>query len=575
VKQWKPVAVGAAVIAAATATFIAPRAFDSRSVRPLPLFADGKAAPPFDPKESAALFVGVRKFAHGDTAEVPYAVDDAVDLAYLFAFEPGVSLVPPERVVLALSGKPQKEESKRHLLELEHAGARVERADTGSILTLLQQQSALAGRAGIFILSLATHGFIRDGEPYILGESSLFQYPGTAQRTAELFDIAATSPAQRSLIFVDACRNRLTDKTRGPDDPSSAAPSLEMIRRMRDATGQVVFYAAGAGQYAYDDKGNGVFTKAVLDGLRCRAGARTRLVTVSSLSRSVEKQVRSWIRVHRQPPIGSAIQVDMDGGTFEMPLSCCGAGCNERPAPGPIRAASKDSVVTVTTTDGKPLWQHDVGAAITELEVADLDGDGPQEVVVGARNTAAGEGQLLIFDRNGKSRGAVTEHMRLRTIAVDDLFRNGQRQVVALWNDEVAASSRLSIYDGSGQGLSKYEYRGELQYATVDRPTRRHAPKVVVTGVDEQGVANVFVLDPKEVEKPVWYGSIEPRTESLQRLDVVADTNNDNKRDISIATTSGNILILDFQGDTIGRSKKRRTAPDARFELLPKSVGAR
>lgn len=56
----------------------------------------------FDPAQSAGFFVGVRTFLADETlAEVPYAVDDAIDLAHLFAIELG--LIPPARVTLALS----------------------------------------------------------------------------------------------------------------------------------------------------------------------------------------------------------------------------------------------------------------------------------------------------------------------------------------------------------------------------------------------------------------------------------------------------------------------------------------
>jgi hypothetical protein len=45
---------------------------------------DGKD---FDPQYSAALFVGVRDFTDVTLAPVPYALDDAVDLAYEFAIQ--------------------------------------------------------------------------------------------------------------------------------------------------------------------------------------------------------------------------------------------------------------------------------------------------------------------------------------------------------------------------------------------------------------------------------------------------------------------------------------------------------
>src|SRR5689334_16616427 len=60
----------------------------------------------FDPTASAGLFVGVSTFEDERILEIPYAVDDAVDLAHLFAIELG--LVAPERAVLLLAGEAKK-----------------------------------------------------------------------------------------------------------------------------------------------------------------------------------------------------------------------------------------------------------------------------------------------------------------------------------------------------------------------------------------------------------------------------------------------------------------------------------
>jgi hypothetical protein len=52
---------------------------------------------PFNPQDSAGIFVGVREFPKDDQiADVPYGVDDAIDLAHLFSLEMG--LVFPHRV---------------------------------------------------------------------------------------------------------------------------------------------------------------------------------------------------------------------------------------------------------------------------------------------------------------------------------------------------------------------------------------------------------------------------------------------------------------------------------------------
>jgi hypothetical protein len=493
-KNWKPLAAGVAAAAVATATLV-PRLWTSRSVRFLPPSAHSAPAR-FDRAQSAALFVGVRRFMK-ETLDVPYAVDDAVDLAYAFALDPRVSLVLPEHVVLALSGAPQKEESRRRLEKLINAGAQVQPADQSDILLLMQQQASAAGRDGIFIASFATHGFIQEGTPYVLGSASLFRYPETAVSTARIFDIAATSRAERSLLFIDACRERLSGVRGSSPDPSTAAPVMSRMRRIR---GQVVFYAAAAGKYAYDTDGNGVFTKAVLDGLSCKATAARGVVTVGTLRIYVEREVRGWIRKHRDPSIGAAIQVSLDGDTHNMPLSVC-----LRHAPDllePTRLTTTGSLVTAYAANGKNLWSYDLGAPVL---------------------------QTALFRRN---------------------------EIVAM------SAARLTILDSDGHPVADLHDAAPLQRFVIDRPTARHAPKLIVGST-----RGVFLIDAKKL---AWRGILQPASERVAGLEVI-DHDNDSLRDIAISTTGGNRFYVDFAGKRITRSP--RNAPGAQFTIVPPSRG--
>ncbi|HEX7152271.1 MAG TPA: caspase family protein [Thermoanaerobaculia bacterium] len=279
----------------------------------------------FDPAQSVALFVGARTFNDDSSLEkVPYAVDDAVDLAYTFALDPRVALVQPKRVVLALSDEaPRKEMSKRRLAELRRRGAVVAPATHSQILKLLAQQAGTVGAGGIFIVSFASHGFSEDGAQYLLASNSLFQERNTAIPAARIFDLVSKSDASRSLILIDACRERVRKHRSGPAEGLSAAP---LIRRMGLTEGQVVLYAAAAGKWAYDDdaRQNGVFTSAVLEGLQCRTGNdRSGMVTVDALSATVERRVLTWIRTNRDPLIRNATQASIDGAARMMPLAVC------------------------------------------------------------------------------------------------------------------------------------------------------------------------------------------------------------------------------------------------------------
>lgn len=324
------------VLAGMAAVTVAATAPGTRGVRPVRVTPPPKPAA-FDPAQSVALFVGIRTFGDDDTLEsVPYAVDDAVDLAYLFALDPRVALVRPARVALALSDEsPRKEISRRRLAELKRKGAAVAPATLPQILKLLNRQAGAAGADGIFIVSFATHGFSAEGAQYLLAANSLFRERNTSLPAARVFDLVAKSNATRSLILIDACRERVRRQRSAIPEPLSAAP---LIRRMGVTAGQVVLYGAAAGKWAYDDdlRQNGVFTGAVLDALQCRAARdRSGLVTVNELSETVERAVLTWIRINRDPSIRNATQANIDGAARAMPL----AACARRPAPDPPAVA--------------------------------------------------------------------------------------------------------------------------------------------------------------------------------------------------------------------------------------------
>jgi hypothetical protein len=298
-----------------------------------------------DPMSSAALFVGVRDFTHDHSIEpVKYAVDDAVDLAYEVALDRLQPLVDPRRVVLALSGEPQKPKTREKLRKLIAAGTRRDEAGMSDILVDLAAQSRVVGPGGILIIGIATHGLSEDGTQYLLTARSLLEYHETMLNEARILDVAAGNGAPRSLILVDACRERVTSGRRSGDvDPRSIA-SFE--RTMRRVSGQVVISAAAAGGYAYDDDGrlNGVFTATVVDGLHCAAGRdRNGLVTVDTLYSYVSKNVLAWVHENKNSQATTATRIMADGESKRMPLSICPAAAAgslvSGTAPGPRRRA--------------------------------------------------------------------------------------------------------------------------------------------------------------------------------------------------------------------------------------------
>lgn len=339
---------------------------DSRGVKLPRTEASPLTVDTFDRKESAALFVGVRLFPYDKTlADVRYAVDAAIDLAFVLALDERVRLVEADRVVLALSGEPQKPESQRNLKRLIAAGAQVRAAGQVDILTALDEQARAVGERGVLVISFAGHGLSFDGTQYLLTATSVLRHRETAVSESKIRDIASKSAAGRTLILVDACRERLRDDQRNGDpDPRSAAP---LMQAMAETRWQVVLSAAAAGQYAYDDdvRRNGVFTAAVIDGLQCEAATDEHgLITVDMLAQFVERRVLSWIRKNRDVEITQATQVTWDGHARIMPLAVCRRAASARQSECTIAIGSSPGGATVSL-DGQ-----DVGKTPLSIRLA-------------------------------------------------------------------------------------------------------------------------------------------------------------------------------------------------------------
>ena len=524
-------------------------------VRSVRLLADPPraASPRFDAQQSAALFVGVREFASFEP--VPFAVDDAVDLAYEFALARRVRLVPPSRVVLVLSSpRPKKPQSCDRLNALRDAGADIRyRANAADIAAALREQTALVGRGGMLIVSIAAHGLLREGDGYILGKASLVRDTGTMLSMNSMFETIASSSAQRSLVFVDACRERMTKGRRSV--LASALTGTPLLKRLNRARGQVVFYAAAAGDAAFDDfkAQNGVFTKAVIAGLDCGASPVRGAVTAESLAHYVAETVLAWVRENRDPTAGSATQVDMDGEAHDMPLSRCGGGYKDI---GPDHAVAAGTAVRAFSKDQKLLWQHAAGSTVTRVNVVDLDADGWREVVFGthdAVSTLNDEGTLL---------WTAHEPMSLTMFVTGPVSRKPTESVVALWNGNHA--SRLAVYAPDGTRRDVLD-AAHLDRVAIARATKRHTPRLVVTSGN---TLMVFYAKSLSSGKPLWSGRITPLRDRIASLDIL-DGNGDGKSDIAVTTASGAKVFVDVYGKAV------RTTSGARFVRISRGGRSR
>ena len=266
----------------------------------------GSAA--FDPRLSAGLFVGISSFEDERIASVPFAVDDAVDLAHLFTLELG--LIQPEHTVLLLAGEPQKPGSLKRLAELVSLGAVRRGARMPDVYRYLRETTQRTEKSGLFVLTLATHGVSDLGGDFLLATDSLKERMlRTGVAVAELFDEVSSAGAERRLVFLDSCRERLSEGTRGMTGRVMAPSFANAIARAR---GSAVLSASTLGGFAYDDlqHRNGVFTSAVLDGLRGEAKAdQEGWITVRTLADFAQQRVTEWVRRNRPDHVAKSLGI--------------------------------------------------------------------------------------------------------------------------------------------------------------------------------------------------------------------------------------------------------------------------
>src|SRR6202035_1990375 len=209
--------------------------------------------------QSAGLFVGAASFLDRSIGDVDFACDDAVDLAYRLSNR--LDLLSPGAVALLLSGTPAKDESKAHLEWLRKAGAQVEVAERSRVESLTREMAKRVGPRGMLVMAFATHGYAIGGKHYLLLRDSSRRDPEMNVSVEGLMRLSPLLECARRLVFLDVCRQQR-------EWPVDSPGTLEAI------TGRYGVLSAaspGGASFADYERRNGIFTGALLGGLRCPA----------------------------------------------------------------------------------------------------------------------------------------------------------------------------------------------------------------------------------------------------------------------------------------------------------------
>ncbi len=91
-----------------------------------------------------------------------------------------------------------------------------------------------------------------------------------------------------------------------------------------------------------------------------------------------------------------------------------------------VAAASQDKMVYLLDGEGRPLWSYAARAAVYTLSLADLEGDGRGEVIAGSDDN-----HVYVLTHEGRLRWSYETGSRVTKVAAYDLDQDGQKEVLA------------------------------------------------------------------------------------------------------------------------------------------------
>ena len=261
--------------------FAQPNDGRGQGVRPA---ATVSQLPPRDKR--FALIIGVNKYSEKQITQLSGAERDAKSLSEALIQYAGF---PRDQVVLLTTAEPEERQPKR-----------------STILSRLSNLRGAVPKDGLLLIAFAGHGMERGGKAYLLPTDAV-----SSDDVSLLEDTAISVNRMRGLIeaigvkqvmfLLDACRN-------DPAAGRSEAPNLmtdayrkgfDFSATNRDVVAFVTLYATAIGQraYEYDEKSQGYFTWAFIEGLKGAAANQRGEVTLGGLKKYVEDTVPRMVQL--------------------------------------------------------------------------------------------------------------------------------------------------------------------------------------------------------------------------------------------------------------------------------------
>lgn len=232
-----------------------------------------------------ALVIGVDQYRDGNISPLRGAANDAAKLARALT---DYADFPSDQVILLATDQPEERQPTRI-----------------NILTYLSNLSSAVPKDGLLLVAFAGHGIERGGQAYLIpSDARLTDDISLLEESAISVErmhqrIRAAQVAQ-VVVLLDACRNDPGGRADAPNPLTQAyVRGFNFDVRNREVQAFATIYATAVGQraYEYQEKKQGYFTWAVVEGLKGAAANEKGEVTLSSLVKYVQEVVPKRIAI--------------------------------------------------------------------------------------------------------------------------------------------------------------------------------------------------------------------------------------------------------------------------------------
>ena len=181
------------------------------------------------------------------------------------------------------------------------------RPSNTNVIVRLEKLAELVKPEDTFVFYFSGHGMTREEKPFLLSINAdartLTSLELSAIPLEKVKRILSSIKAHQTLIILDACRNDPASGRGDEDNPltEAFARGIQVRPKLSRAGLPAVtatLYACSLGEraYEYPEKGQGVFSYFLLEGLKGNAAAPNGLVTIASLAKYTQQHVAKWAR---------------------------------------------------------------------------------------------------------------------------------------------------------------------------------------------------------------------------------------------------------------------------------------